>query len=205
MESVKFRIFERSEKMVVTPNLIIHSIIGFLLFLYFLSVTIFENEVFEQSILWMAFTVYAIGIIVMIINQFRRKPINGKLIDYIEFSKDKIVVSKMKYGMEDLKKIEVYGDDYVNKRGFSTRYDFNPRLSNGVGNWIKLKLLNGETKTIYFQLFYEKEIQRIKDFIIEYHHHSKVSFLRLIKYLNITDYNEIQKFKKELYSIHKED
>lgn len=47
-----------------------------------------------------------------------------------------------------------------------------------------------------FQQDFEHDILNVKDTLIEYSKQGKLHFLNLIDILNITDYNEIQEFKK---------
>lgn len=130
-----------------------------------------------------------------------KEKLNGEFIGYIEFEKEKIIAKGQEFSLENLTRIEIYAEDYNGKketRGFSVM----PKVSNGIGNFLRIKTTDGLSFEFSFQLNFEKEFERkMNDLLIHYHRQDKISFLALIQYIGISDdYERIQVFKKELYS-----
>jgi hypothetical protein len=124
---------------------------------------------------------------------------NGKLV----YSKSSVSIGIIEYLLNDISKIEIFVGDYNGMKHNYLGYSVIPKVSNGVGNSLKLTMKDGSEKTFNFQLNYENEIQeKMRDILISYHLQDKISFLALIQYIGISDdYEQIQEFKKELIEV----
>ena len=76
--------------------------------------------------------------------------------------------------------------------------EFSPHLSNGLDNQFLLSLKNGEKIKCNFLQTESEKIEFFTEIFIHYHKKGIISWLKLLEILNIEDYNEIQKFKKEI-------
>ena len=120
----------------------------------------------------------------------------GKLV----YSKSSISVGNIDYLLSDISKVEIFCGDYDGMKHNYLGYSVTPKVSNGVGNSLLLKLKNGTEKKFNFQLNYENEFQKkMRDLLICYHLQEKISFLALIQHIGISDnYEQIQEFKEQL-------
>jgi hypothetical protein len=84
---------------------------------------------------------------------------------------------------------------------YKSRGDLNPGRSNGISNACELTLINGQKICVYFQLIYIDDFLIMKNLLIKYYLESKIPFLKLIYYLRIEKYKDIQEFKKTLPTI----
>jgi hypothetical protein len=128
-----------------------------------------------------------------------KERLNGDFTGHIEFEKDKIIVGDQVFNLGSLSKIEIYSEDYIGKKE-GTQFSVVPKVSNGVGNYVRLKTKEGSVFQFNFQLNSENEFEKkMKDLLIQYHLKDKISFLALIQYICISNnYGQIQQFKKEL-------
>lgn len=133
-----------------------------------------------------------------IAQNFMRESLNGKLNTKIKFYSDKISIDEHVYSLEQIKKIEFYICDYFNMWELRSRGDLNPSRTNGTSNVCKITLTNGEQVSVNFQLMYEDEFLKLKELLLIYHAENKIHFLKLIDYLKIDKYEDIQAFKKTL-------
>ena len=76
--------------------------------------------------------------------------------------------------------------------------EFTPHLSNGLNNSFILTLKSGKQIEYNFLQTKSEQLKFYKDVLTNYHKNGIISWLELLNILNIEDYNEIQKFKKEI-------
>ena len=70
-------------------------------------------------------------------------------------------------------------------------------MSNGVDNTIKIYLTDKSKIEHNFQQKAENEIRNERSLLINYCKKGKLHYLSLLEILGITEYEEIQRFKKE--------
>ena len=133
----------------------------------------------------------------MIANFFRYEHINGKLHGFLVLEKDRLNIDRKAYELNEIDKIEISNVD-IKGRFDNFVIEFKPRLSNGVKNYLKILLNSGETVCCYFQQTKNSMIKNNKDELINYYLNGKLSWLSLLGILEMTNYDEIQRFKKTL-------
>ena len=128
-----------------------------------------------------------------------KEKLNGHFIGHIEFGKDKIIAGNQEFNLDNISKIEIFSGDYNGKKN-ATRFSVLPKVSNGVGNSLRLKTMDSSEFGFDFQLKHENEFQiKMRDILIDYHLKDKISFLALIDHIGISNsYELIQEFKREL-------
>lgn len=99
--------------------------------------------------------------------------------------------------LDSINKIEIHGGDYNDEFEISSFVDPDGSIKNGTTNSIEIILNNRERFKYNFQQDNEHNILNIKETLIEYSKRGKLHFLNLIDILEITDYDDIQEFKKQ--------
>ncbi len=198
MKEVRFPVFERQRKLVLSANLVVYTLILGALLLLHLAKNYEAGERVEKAGRYIFFAGSALGVFFMIKQWSVRKTLMGRFNGTIVFSEGSIVVHEKEYPLHQIEKMEFSVRDYEDKVEYSSRGDFNPRRSNGTGNYCKLKLTSGETVKVYFQLLYEGEFSKMRNVLTAYYLDKKISLLKLTEYLGIEEYEDIQRFKKTL-------
>lgn len=206
MESIKFLIFEKKGKYQASRYLLFITFftVGFA-FLLLGSQDFFAIKAIESigliivgctGIVYFVFGFYSLS---------EKEKLNGSFTGYLIFSKSIISVGDKVYHLNDVLKIEFFVGDYDGLIDGYLGFSPIPKISNGVGNSIRLKMYNGTEEKFNFQLNYENEFQKkMSDLLISYHLQDKISFQTLIQYIGISDsYEQIQEFKKELEELYR--
>ena len=197
----KFALFTPVNKLYFTRNLVTCT-----LFVLGLIPAVFEIYVLghrEHLTLFSSYFAYlsSIATIIYLIsvlgNSVRQETLKGIIGGSVFFELDQIVVNDKKYLLVDIRKLNIYMNDYVGKINPNYR-TAKGRISRGVGNSIIIYLINGDQKTFYFQQPDEHGNQLIREQLIHYHLEGRLHWLNLIDALCISDYDEIQSFKKTL-------
>jgi len=175
------------------------------LILIFLTVTLFILVILQRipnfdfgnmitfiSIIWV---LYIFGLLIS--NFFRYQHINGEFIGEMKLENDSILIEKKTYLINDINEIEIYCED-IKGQFVNSTLEFSPHLSNGLNNVIRLKLKNGEKVSYSFLQTEREQVKYFKKELTEYFTRGKMSWLHLLTILDMNDYDEIQKFKKEL-------
>ena len=123
--------------------------------------------------------------------------LTGEFKGQIEFDEHSIIIDGQSFHTEGIKKIDFSLGDYAGKDVGMPRTDFNPRLSNGVDNYVRIKTKQNNEIKVYFKLDYKNHEEQLYPFISRAIQLGKIPFLRGIDLLKITDYDEIQEFKKQ--------
>ncbi|WP_291109962.1 hypothetical protein [Flavobacterium sp. UBA6195] len=195
----KFKIFTKTKKYHFTKVDTLLALM-FLLILIYWTISSFtdENQLTFFKELILGCVVIAIFILFLLKLTFflRKKPIIGKFDGYLELYSDKIIAGNKTFLIDSIKKIEINGGDYYGQLEISGYVDPDGSVKNGTTNFIEIILHNNEKFKYNFQQVFEHDILNVKDTLIEYSKQGKLHFLNLIDILNISDYNEIQEFKK---------
>ena len=80
----------------------------------------------------------------------------------------------------------------------SVKGNFNSPRSNGVANFIKLKLYSGELKMCNYALYHSNDIQKIRDELINYYLNGKIELDNLANALGEKSESEIAELKLEI-------
>jgi hypothetical protein len=115
---------------------------------------------------------------------FTFKPLNGKINGEIRFENDTIMIDDKTFKLGDINVIDFSFFDY---RGQSSMYsrDFNPKLSQGVNNYVSFTDNKNQSQTIYFRFQSKHGYQALAPFINEAIKLKKMEFKRGIDLLGI--------------------
>ncbi|UAM97814.1 hypothetical protein K8354_16210 [Polaribacter litorisediminis] len=196
MNPRSLKIFEKKKGIHISPENIVAISWTIVIFLiYFLKATYeFNFEGWETGILIFG-TIYIIGL--MISTFFRYEREIGKYSGKLTFWKDRIQIGNKEYKIEQINKIEFNAYD-IKGTFVNSMLEFSPHLSNGLNNQFSLILKNGEKIKCNFLQTESEKIEFFNEIFIYYYKKGIISWLKLLEILNIEDYNEIQKFKKEI-------
>jgi len=148
------------------------------------------------TILVIIWFLYIVGILIS--NFFLHESENGKYSGKLTFWEDRIQVGNNEYNLEQINKIEFIGAYDIKGMFVNSILEFSPHLSNGLDNQFFLILKNGEKIKCNFLQTESEKIELFNEIFIHYHKKGIISWLQLLEILNIQDYDEIQKFKKEI-------
>lgn len=200
ISEVEFKIYTKSKKFQWTANLLVYSFLfGCLGFEYVMDSYFNESNLkgvgHAGALLGLVLSLY-----LSITSAYRRKPLHGDLNKQLRFTPSAIYLADQCFELEQIKKIEFLIIDHYDKVELSSRGNLNPGKTNGTANVCELILHNGQNIKANFQLMYDGQFLKMKELLIHYHLENKIHFLKLIEYLGIDDYSEIQAFKKTLPS-----
>jgi len=205
MEKVRFLLFKKKSKDQIDRDLLFLPLfVTGLSFLWLGGENYFGWEVFESLGLWILSITGLSYCFYGFYSLSEKEKLNGNFTGYIEFEKEKITAGDQEFYLDNISKIEIYSEDYNGKKN-TVSYSVTPKVSNGIGNLLRLKTKDSLEFVFNFQLNFENEFERkMKDLLIHYHLHDKISFLALIQYIGISNnYEKIQEFKKELTGLNK--
>jgi hypothetical protein len=200
MTTMKFRIYKKSKYDFLTTNFIAYSLFS----LTFIPALIISSTHYGLNYLFKIFggigvTLFFVLSFYKLIQAKRHEKIWGTFTGDLIFFSDKISVNSVTHYMTDINKIEINARDYYKKHsGDYAKKDFNGSLSNGLDNQLILYFNNGQNQSIHFEQRNKNDILKLKDIFIDNYSQNKLSMLKLLEALNITDYTEIQELKKTL-------
>jgi len=142
-----------------------------------------KNELIELIGILLIVVTFPYLVIFMIANFFRYERLYGKLEGYLIFENDKIIFDKIFYNISDIEKIEILNWD-IKGDIVNVLFEFKPKKSNGVKNYVKLYLKNGKVETCYFLLTKSEKIQIFKE---EFKVYFRKNLIKRQNYLNITE------------------
>jgi len=200
MNEIEFKIFTYKKSKRITPNLIVYSVLLSSLGTAYFSHEILEIKSLENIGLGGLLIASCLMLYFMISGNFKREPLDGTLEKRILFSENAIKVDDWRYELAMIEKVDFTIDDYDGKWRYRAGGNFNQVCSNGTNNRCQLTLKSGQKIEVQFQLMYNGEFLKLKNLLIRYHDEGKLHFLKLIEYLGIDKYEEIQEFKKTLIS-----
>lgn len=199
-KEIKFKIFTKNEGFKISENIVVYSLIFSGIGIAYIAGKHLDNSAIES----IGQGIGILGCILMIyfkITQVsKRKSLNGNLNRTLRFRNNEILIDDIKIELNEIKKIEFFLNDYFDKWESQAPGDLNPGRTNGTSNICELTLINGKIIKINFQLMYENEFLKMKELLLRYYSENKIHFLKLIEYLGIEKYDEIQEFKKTLPS-----
>ncbi|WP_269686395.1 hypothetical protein [Flavobacterium lacustre] len=191
----KFSIYEPNP-LYPSRTLILYSIIIVLFASAIITQKIYgthENIIF-QTLIYLAGGVFIFGLLISFFGMGKTKPLYGKIIGYINFTKEEITIGQKVIEITKIKKIEFEGVDWLGLyEGYQT-FSFENKLSNGTKNWI---IINTESSVIKvrFQKNEGCELSELKEEFMEYYKLGKISYLQLIDNLCINSTEEQKELK----------
>lgn len=196
----RFSIFKKSSKFYWSNNRVIYPIIFTCLFILILkngSGTL-EKNVLNNTLLGIMLITFVCGMILRLIGIPKAEPLQGEIDGFITFEMNSIQIGNQVFEIEKIKNIEISNDDYYGKIVASGKGNFNSPKSNGVENFIKLKLYSGELKICNYELYNSNDIQKIRDELINYYLNGKIEFENLANVLGENSRREIAELKLEI-------
>ncbi|MBK9933539.1 MAG: hypothetical protein IPP61_10375 [Cytophagaceae bacterium] len=201
----KFKIFISKRKNRLTRGLVIKWLALIFIFLFFLSAILKgENDLNDwQKVLGIfGGGLFLLGIVLKFYGMFNYENLKGEFKGFLEFKNDGIFIDEKFYEVTNIKNIEIINEDYKGKLILKSRLDFDNSLSNGVDNLLRFSTINPvENIEVSFQQNEKSELKQALVPLIKYHQLGKISFLKLLDSLNISDYDEIQTFKASINRI----
>ena len=196
-----YNLYIPGNKFYITPDKVIFSLMLLFLFPALIEFWVLQHNndelsLFSKICLYIVPVIVIAAIVVSARNIHRHEPLKGTISGRIIFEKERIIVDNLPFLINEVEKISVRFSDYKSLR--KTYRGFNGKLSNGIDNEIIIELPGGEIQVYFFQVEDRLGAEPIRDELINYHLSGKLHFLNLIELLNITDYNKIQQFKKEI-------
>jgi hypothetical protein len=195
---IEFKIFTEKKGFQITINIVVYSLLFCSIGIAYLADKFFGESTIESfgqagGILGCLLMIYF-----KFAQSFTRESLNGDLSKRIIFKSSEISIADQKYALDEIKKLEFFVGDYFDRWEYRGRGDFNPGRTNGTFNVCKLHLKTGEIIGTRFQLMRKGEFAKMRELLLEYYSQDKIHFLKLIEYLGIEKYEEIQEFKKTL-------
>lgn len=198
MNEVAFNIFTKNKGVQMSANKVIYSLWVLSFGIAYFAHRFLGGGIVETIGKYIMVFAGVLAIYFLITQSFTRKPLNGTLNKKLIFKENEIQIDCEPYKIENIKKIEFCVDDYFNKWERPGRGDFNPSRTNGVNNFCELTQYGGQKIKVHFQMLYKDEFFKMKELLIHYYSKDKIHFLKLIDYLGINEYEDIQEFKKTL-------
>ena len=194
MQNLSLKIFEKDKKFKWSKNIIIVVSLTSLALLYWLDNKVL-NSTFENILVYSLIALGIFMIYAKISSYFNRENIPGKFNGKLTFSFNSISIKNSEYSLSEITKVHIVACDYTDR--LNSLYGFDGHRSNGIDNSIEITLNNLEIIHSNFQLNYENQLWKIENILIHYCKNNKLSYYNLLNILNLTDYNQIQKFKKK--------
>lgn len=162
---------------------------------------IITSEVFkiEQPtfLLVLAFVLFLTGASLKLINFYNVEQLNGKLNGKLILDKNYIQINSKKINLDEIKKIEITGTDWIGLRSTNYIIDYNYEngLSNGTENYLIIELINKSSLKIQFQKNKACEFKELEDIIKHYYIQNKIGYLNCVDILCLSDPKQWSEFK----------
>ena len=197
-KEIEFKIFTKNKGFNITANIIVYSLLFSGIGIAYLAKRYLDNSTIESLGQGVGILACLLMIYFKITQASKRKSLNGNLNKKLRFRSREISIDDINIELNEIKKIEFYIGDYFDKWETQAPGDFSPARTNGTSNICELTLINGHKAEANFQLMYENEFLKMRELLLQYYSENKIHFLKLIEYLGIEKYEEIQEFKKTL-------
>jgi hypothetical protein len=198
MDYPRYQIFEFDQtKKTISYNWMMFGIWAFALIFFWTAEQYFFPSDFYKSFK-NTYLVLAVllSIYFLIVGLWSYQTLKGKLNGFIEFKKDAFEINEETFKLDEIAKLDIHCEDYYGQQTRGIGMNFSPGLSQGVSNFIEFTDYNNLNRKVYFKQTVKSQYKDLSSFIIICVQKGKIPFLRGIELLGITDYNEIQEFKK---------
>ena len=195
---MKYTILKKKKKIYWTPNNIVGSVILICSIPPGIKYFIFKDlnyQIWDKTLVLIMIATLFCGFIYSFFKFNGYRTLKGELEGKLEFLSDKIFIDKDVFEIPTIKKIELCSYDYKGRFAwFKGNLDGNK--SNGTRNFLNIFLNDGEIVKTYFQILHQNDILDERETLIKYCNDGKMNYLNLLDNLNLTDYKEIQEFKR---------
>jgi len=199
MDEVKFPLFVKKKVKRIDRDLLVFGSMMISLLILWLNQEYLEIIFLEYLFKFVCILTFALYPILIFYSISEKEKLDGDFVGYLVFGPQKIVAKQEEVDIGSLSKIEFFVYDYDGMKWNNPKSTI-PKISNGVGNEVRLKTKSNSIIAYNFQQNYENEFEKkMRGILISYHLQEKISFLVLIQLIGISDnYEQIQEFKKEL-------
>jgi hypothetical protein len=197
MQIKEFKIFEKQFVWTRT-NIINFSILLLVLIILFISLILkIEKSTLLTFLLLTVFAFYLIGLCLKFMNFNRVQQLKGKLTGKFIFEKDYIQINENRISLENIKKIEITGVDWVGLRNtnYLLGYNYENGLSNGIENYLLIEYNNNTYQKIQFQQNDACEFGEIQEIIKHYYINNKIDYLNCADILCLSEQKQWNEFK----------
>ncbi|MBP4138529.1 hypothetical protein [Flavobacterium geliluteum] len=174
---IKYRIFTESKKFIFTNNVILCMVfvvtfLAYLVHKYIFGWIIISERNFQfVFLLPICLALY----FKFILSWSQYEPLKGTLNTYMELHEDCIIVEKDKYSVDEIKSINILNFDFKDDHNYAGKGNYNGILSNGIGNLLKINLINGKSIELNFQQDKENVLASAKKELVSYYKKGKIS------------------------------
>jgi hypothetical protein len=157
-----------------------------------------EKSTYLTSLLFLVFATYLIGMSLKLSNMNRVQELQGSLTGKFVFEKDYIQINENRISLENIKKIEITGVDWIGLRNSNYLLDFNYEngLSNGTKNYLLIEYNHDNKKQkIQFQQNDACEFKEIEEVIKHYYINNKIGYLNCVDVLCLSEQKQWNEFK----------
>jgi hypothetical protein len=199
MDDSHYLIFEpKKQRNVISNNLIVLIATTSAVFIFWIADGFFSVDLYKDIKLFSLSCLVILWIYWLIAGFFTYRPLNGEFTGNITFKADSFIINEKVIQLKNLKRLNIHAEDYYGLHVPGPRVDFNPRLSQGINNYIEFTDLNNLTEKVFFKQTVKDQYLDLSEFIVFGVTIGIIPFLRGIELLRITDYDEIQQFKKSV-------
>lgn len=196
----RFSIYNKSSKFYWNNNRVIYPIIFTCLLILLLKdgSGVLEKSAVNNILLGAILITFVCGIVLSLMGIPKTEPLRGEIDGFLTFEKNSIEIENEVFCLEKIESIEISNGDYYGKIINPGRGNFNSIRSNGVANFIKIKLYSGKLKICNFQLFNSYDMQEIRNELINYYINGKMELENLTNILGENTNKEIATLKVEI-------
>lgn len=196
----RFAIYTKSNKFYWSNNKIIYPILFTCLVILLIANkgSVIEKNFLNSFLLGIMLLTVICGIILRLVGIPKTEPLQGELDGFLTFEMDSIQIHNEIFYFEKIRNIEISNDDYYYKLVGGSRGNFNSVRSNGVNNYVRIKLYSGEVKICNYELYNSDDFQKIRRELINYYLNGKIEFENLANVLGEKSRREIEEFKLEI-------
>jgi hypothetical protein len=131
-------------------------------------------------------------------SMYKHEPLHGQLINDLVFTTDYIKIEQVEYPLDLIFEIKlVEHEDFYGALKYKNG-NFEGALSQGVYNFLVLKLRNGDEIHCQFQQVSRHELRNIRYMLEKYYTEGLISFNHLVEILRIESMNEREMLRVDL-------
>lgn len=198
MKNSSFPIFEPDEfRKTVSNNWIIFCIWAFALLFFSTTEKYFEpSELYKTFKFCYVICAALLSVYWAIAGLWTYESLEGNITGQIQFETDSFEINQETIQLTNINKLDIHVEDYFGRQTRGVGTNFTPGLSQGVNNFIEFTDASLTTRRIYFNQCVKGEYRELYPFFVSAIKSRKISFLRGIEILEITEYEAIKEFKK---------
>ncbi|WP_149277723.1 hypothetical protein [Pareuzebyella sediminis] len=197
MKPKSLRLFKKKKGIRLTPDQLVGIFLtAGLLFMAYLEQSHGINLngwVTYVAIIW---SIYVVGL--MISTFFRYESEFGEYAGKLTFWNDRIQIDDESYSLSEIKNLDFVQAFDIRGKFVNSMMEFTPHLSNGLDNVLAIRLKNGQDLKCNFQQTETDRLKHFNEILVHYHKNGILGWLSLLDLLEITEYDKIQEFKKEI-------